>query len=190
MLAIKGFKYLLCHIGYRSDRSHMPIESALHRAYKRIAIDYLKELDFAPEEIQEEYTVEYPANGKMRYIVDVVGIKKTYRVAIECGQTELSKLTNLRKIFDNVVWINAKFVIDQYDSWRNRYYVENESLRRKNNELTNSTEYVINKANVDYERLRLEKEEVEKKKISMEIQLRKLQKVISEAWENQPKGQS
>jgi len=158
------------------------MESPLHRAYKNVAIDILKEKGFEPAEIQEEYDVQYAVNGKMRYMVDIVGIKSNYRVAIECGQTEHSKLTNLRKIFDEVIWVNAKLVIDMSDQWKSRYYTEIGKLQKENLELSNHADYVVRKANADFDRLQNERDDALSKQRKLEIQIRSLQKVIAEAW--------
>lgn len=157
-------------------------ESPLHRAYKSVAIDILKEKGFEPAEIHEEYDVEYAVNGRIKYTVDIAGIKDKYRVAIECGQTELSKLTNLRKIFDEVIWLNGKLVIDLYDQWKSKYYMEIGKLQMENSELSNRADYITRKANVDFDRLQAERDDAVSKAHKLELQLRSLQKVIAEAW--------
>ena len=158
------------------------MESPLHRAYKSVAIDILKEKGFEPREIHEEHDVEYAVNGRVKYTVDIVGVKDNYRVAIECGQTELSKLTNLRKMFDEVIWVNAKLVIELYDQWKSRYYTEIGKLQKENVDLSNRAEYVVRKANADFDRLQRERDDALSKQRKLEIQIRSLQKVIAEAW--------
>ena len=160
----------------------MPMESPLHRAYKNIAIDILKEKGFDPREIHEEHDVEYTVNGRIKYTVDIVGIKDNYRVAIECGQTELSKLTNLRKIFDEVIWVNAKLVIEFYDQWKSKYYTEIGKLQQENVYLSNRAESIARNANADFDKLKNERDDALSKQRKLEIQLRSLQKVIAEAW--------
>lgn len=157
-------------------------ESPLHYAYKKIAIDILKEKGFEPAEIHEEHNVEYLVNGKMKYIVDIVGIKDKYRVAIECGQTEHSKLINLRKIFDEVIWVNSKLVIELYDQWKSRYYMEIGKLQKDNSDLADRADYITRRADADFSRLEGERDESLSKVRKLEFQLRTLQKVIAEAW--------
>jgi len=78
-----------------------------HEAIKEVAEDFLREQGFEDREIKHEYTVK-TTEGKGRWRVDVVGIKKGYKVAVECGKYDARKILDLMKIFDEVYLLDIK----------------------------------------------------------------------------------
>ena len=81
----------------------MELRRKRHEITKTKAIEILKkEYGFKDDEIKTEMSVK--VNGKL-YIVDVAGIKKDFKVAIECGKLRMKKLSDLKRIFDVVLQI-------------------------------------------------------------------------------------
>lgn len=163
-------------------------ESRTHIAFKKIAIDILKERGFNLGEIHEEYNVEYKVNGQIKYTIDVAGIKGDHKVAMECGSVQITKLLNLRKIFDEVIVIDVDKVVEMYEYWKTKCYTEVVKLREDNQRLKEHGQWVVDDANKrigPYEE-KVEKLETELHKIK--DQLKKLQEVIAKAWE-QTRGQ-
>lgn len=71
-------------------------KSEAHRILRDVAKKWLKEnFRFSDDQIHDEYPI-----GKYR--VDVVGISKNLRVAVECGRTSIPKIKFLKKKFDHV----------------------------------------------------------------------------------------
>jgi len=86
-------------------------ESAFHRRLKDLAAKILKSKGCI--KIEEEYRIII--DGK-RYIVDVVGIdEKGRKIAIECGQTSLSKVMALKNHFNEVIVIDKNNLVDFYE---------------------------------------------------------------------------
>lgn len=165
-------------------------ESPSHKALKRIAFDVLDEMGFKFSEIKEEYEVEYQVNGRMRYVVDVVGIKTTavgindrkeYKIAIECGSTELSKLTALRKIFDEVIWINWGFVVKTYERWKRKYAVDIQNLLVDNSTLNKTVQYLEKRLEEETIDLRNQVSSLTSENKSLRSKLLAYQKVIGES---------
>lgn len=102
-------------------------ESRDHIAYKKAGIDILKDKGFEPREIHEEYSLSL-FNGINRYIIDLVGIKDNFKIAIECGSVGLSKITDLKKYFDEIIIVDAVKVTELYEYWRERYFLETKKL--------------------------------------------------------------
>jgi hypothetical protein len=180
-------KFILSYISYIGYRCHMGRknrvgESPEHFAYKKIAIDILRDKGFKETEIKEEYDVEYPIDGRIKYTVDVVGIKDNYKVAIECGKVELSKLLNLRKIFDEVLVINPQKIVEMYEYWKTKYFTETDELRRENKRLLERAEWVCNDANMRIEQLEEAKKKLEDEVKALQIKLRRYEKVLAQAW--------
>jgi hypothetical protein len=165
-------------------------ESPEYIAYKKIAIDLLKERGFNPLEIKEGYDVEYPVNGRIKYTVDVVGIKNNYKVAVECGKTELSKLLNLRKIFNEVLVVNTEKVVEMYEYWKTKYFEDVGKLERKNNELQSQLDWLRKTASEDYAKLEKELEMKKSEVRTLQIKLKQIQKVIAEACQAMKEEQS
>jgi hypothetical protein len=165
-------------------------ESSEHIAYKKIAIDILKERGFNPREIKEDYDVEYPVDGRIKYTVDVVGVKNNYKVAVECGKTELSKLLNLRKIFNEVLVVNTEKVVEMYEYWKTKYFEDVGKLERKNNELQSQLDWLRKTASEDYAKIEKELEMKKSEVRALQIKLRQIQKVIAEACQAMKEEQS
>lgn len=164
----------------------MGVESPTHIAYKKIAIDILKEKGFSGVEIHEEYNVEFQYNGRLKYTVDVAGIKDGYKVAIECGGVEHSKILDLRKIFDEVIVIRPETLIDKYEYWRAAFYNQKneiKALQERNQKLVEHAEWVCNDANKQIEPFQAQIKELEAEIIRLKNEHKKLQKVIATAWE-------
>ena len=76
--------------------------TANHTALKEVARKVLANMGYTPDEIKEEYSVGgYDFRKSFR--VDVVGLKKDKRVAIECGATPGEKIAALKMYFDEVI---------------------------------------------------------------------------------------
>lgn len=121
LLKIHGSHYL------RVEATLTLSEGRSHIAYKKVGTDILKDKGFEPREIHEEYSFLL-ANGLNKYIIDVVGIKDNYKIAIECGGVVLSKIIDLQKYFDEVIIVDAVKVTELYEYWRGRYFVEIKKL--------------------------------------------------------------
>jgi len=79
-------------------------ESKRHReAKKRAKAMLMNTYHFSQNEIFEEYRVVI--KGKV-YYVDVIGKRRGFKVAVECGRTKLKKLVDLREIFNIVEHIS------------------------------------------------------------------------------------
>jgi len=166
-------------------------ESADHFAYRKIAIDILKDKGFDPfREIYHDYDVEYPVDGRVKYQVDVVGIKENYKIAIECGTVELSKVMNLRRIFNEVIIVNAQKVAELYEYWRERHYIETEQLTGKVNELVRINEHIVHDANAKVGPLADKIDELEHEVKRLNEKVRYYQRVLAKAWEEVKKEQS
>jgi len=86
------------------------MESDTHYELKKRAVKILKEkYGFKDSEIRTEYPVLYKGH---HLIVDVVGVRKGFKVAIECGRVKQERIEKLRMLFDEVLHIGyspAKF---------------------------------------------------------------------------------
>jgi len=61
------------------------------------------EYNFKPSEIKKEY---YKKSGKFGPRVDIVGISKQNKIAIECGAMHCpSKIEKLKESFDKIIWL-------------------------------------------------------------------------------------
>lgn len=89
-------------------------EKENHKNFKLLARSILLKKGFKADEIQEEFSISFKKpNGKRKtYRIDMVGINDSKTVAIECGNTKLSKLKELKIIFDEVVYIPYEFTLD------------------------------------------------------------------------------
>lgn len=74
----------------------MGVESLQHLRVKEQAVNHLKSLGFNDNEIIEEY------NFRTGKFVDIAGIKKDFKVAIECGNTGKYRVKFLKQFFDKV----------------------------------------------------------------------------------------
>lgn len=157
------------------------METPSHIAYKRVAIDLLKERGFSPNEIHEEHSVKYKVDGHMSYKIDVVGIRENRKVAIECGKTELSKLMNLRKIFDEVIVVGPEKIVELYDYWKGKYFTDTNKLKMEVNDLLYRIERVIERRDSEIQPLKDEIAELKTKIEKLQGKLRMYQKVISES---------
>lgn len=96
-----------------------------HDVLKHIAVMRLTEEGFDLREIKTEQVVTLPFGQEFR--VDVVGISKKKKVAVECGETEVRKVALLLLEFDMVyhlpypkqkpiqmTWKEAKKIIESY----------------------------------------------------------------------------
>jgi hypothetical protein len=72
-----------------------------HKRLKELAKKRLLELGFSEEEIFEEYLIKTD-DMKKGIIVDVAGIKPHYKVAIECGHVNGSRIAQLQLFFDHI----------------------------------------------------------------------------------------
>lgn len=80
-------------------------ESTNHIELKKMAHLMLYEKGFKENQIKEEFKINI-RNAKRKFlIVDVVGLKKENKIAIEVGNTPLNKLIQLELFFDEVVHI-------------------------------------------------------------------------------------
>lgn len=165
-------------------------EGGSHRVFKKVAVDILKEKGFCASEIKEEYVLEYIEDGRTKYIIDIVGMKNNYKMAIECGSVEYSKLINLRKVFDDVIVVNVEKVVELYDYWRSEYIFETKKLRdeveRLNTEIGSwqrKMEYIRTTETGEMMSLKKEHFLLKKDVIELEKKLRVYQKVMRESWE-------
>jgi len=165
-------------------------EGGTHRAFKRVGVDILKEKGFCASEISEEYVLEYVVGENTKYIIDLVGIKDDYKIAIECGSVEYSKLINLRKIFDEVIIVNTNKVIELYDYWRSRCILETDKFRdeieRLNVEIGSLNErikHILSTETGETMSLKYELSSVKKDMAKLERKLRAYQRVMLESWE-------
>jgi hypothetical protein len=95
------------------------VEQAIHLVAKEVAKKYLMILGFPPYAIKEEQRVRI--KGKT-YQVDVVGEFGTHKVAVECGETEQSKLDALKEKFDLVFHLRYEDIIRQFAKVVENYY--------------------------------------------------------------------
>ena len=158
-------------------------ESTTHLSFKKIAVDILKEKGFKSEEIKEEYTVEYKQDGRTKYEVDVVGINKDYKIAIECGTTEYSKILNLQKIFNEVIIVDALKVVELYNYWKTLHHTDVMRLSQEVYKLKERNVWICKDAEKTVGEIEAKLEPLEKENVNLRLQLKKLQKVIAEAWE-------
>ncbi len=70
-----------------------------HKKLKGYATQYLRDNGFKDNEIYEEYKLESSQMTQKLYI-DIVGIRKDKKVAIECGRTSAKRLSQLSLFFD------------------------------------------------------------------------------------------
>jgi len=98
-------------------------EGRNHIVYKKVGKDILKDKGFEPREIHEEYSFLL-ANGINKYIIDLVGIKDEFKIAIECGNVGLSKINYLKKYFNEVIIVDAIKVTELYEYWREKYFLD------------------------------------------------------------------
>jgi len=134
-------------------------ESRTHKAFKRVAIDLLKERGFLPHQIHEEYEELHRFDGRVgRYVIDVVGIGESRKVAVECGGNKLSKLVNLRKLFDEVIVVDNDTVVGMYEYWRTRFYEEVWPSKREAQRYKKEAERICEEANKEVDALRKEVE--------------------------------
>jgi len=82
--------------------------SKAHKQLKEIAKTMLKAQGFSDEEIHTEWTIGQD-------IVDVVGLRTHFKIAIECGNTSCTKLGALAKTCQKVICLpyntNAAFEV-------------------------------------------------------------------------------
>ena len=72
-------------------------ESQAHKNLKKMAKNILKEKGFSKDEMKEEYHIK-----NMR--IDFVGIKRNFKVAIECGNLQgRNRIMELSNFFDEIV---------------------------------------------------------------------------------------
>jgi hypothetical protein len=155
-------------------------ESLERIAFKKVGIDILKEKGFSPTEIHEEYDVEYKIDGKIKYKVDLAGIKDGYKVAVECGGSTLSKLLNLRKIFDEAIVVDTAKVVEVYEYWKTKYLNDTERLELENRRLKEQLKWVYGSRIGPLEE---KVEKLEHELLSLQARLRSYQKVMAQAWE-------
>jgi len=75
---------------------------AEHDLLKEIAKHYLRTFGFREDEIFTEYPVKIKGYYHDNVRVDVAGVNKKKKVAIECGNTPRRKLICLTLVFDEV----------------------------------------------------------------------------------------
>jgi len=109
------------------------VEQAIHLAAKQVAKNYLKIMGFSENRIKEE--VHIKVEGKT-YIVDVVGEWFNHKVAIECGETEQSKLEALRRKFDFVFHLRYEDLVEQLAKIIQNYYDIKMMVRIKQHAVT------------------------------------------------------
>jgi hypothetical protein len=166
-------------------------ESPHHNAFKKIGIDLLKEeYGFRPEQIFEDYNVEVKENGTIKYKIDLVGISETYKIAVECGDTQLSKLSRLRKIFNEVMVINVTKVVELYEVYRRKYLILKEESSREIERLKAHAEWVCQDANSKIDPLKNTIEELKRENANTKAALKKLQGVLAQAWKASQEEQS
>lgn len=76
-------------------------ETSAHNALKKQAKILLLDMGYDSSEISEEYRLK--VNGDKGFIIDVVGISKKGKTAIECGHTDAIKAASLSLFFDKVI---------------------------------------------------------------------------------------
>jgi len=77
-----------------------------HNLLKEIAKHYLRTFGFKENEIFTEYKVKIKNYSSPTVRVDVVGINRKKKIAIECGNVSRRKLRCLIEVFDKVYWID------------------------------------------------------------------------------------
>jgi len=73
-----------------------------HQNLKAYGKKVLLSLGFTEQEIQEEYCVKFDGMRE-KLLVDIVGISRCRKVAIECGNTPSEKMIKLQMYFDEVI---------------------------------------------------------------------------------------
>lgn len=112
-----------------------------HTALKETARVILKEMGFKRDEIFDEYEIGVK-NGKGNFRVDVAGIKKNQRVAIECGNTPGEKIAALKMFFDEVI-VLPFFKLDITDRMLLRELrAENDRLKEMITNLNNEVSHL------------------------------------------------
>jgi len=157
-------------------------DSRLHLAFKQIGIDILREKGFRPMEIFEEYQVKWAEGGRTKYVVDLAGIAKDRRVAVECGETERSKFLNLRKVFDEVLVIDAEYVIRLYQELKSKYFELKRDTDREIESLRETTELLGGRLNGIEQEHNRELYTVGEELARTRDQLKNLQRVVAKAW--------
>ncbi len=165
-------------------------ESPSHTAYKKIAVDTLKNRGFSPNEIFFEYNVDCKVNGVIKYIVDVVGIREDYKIAVECGKTEYSKLLNLKKVFDEVLVINPATITKLYEQWKSKWHTDVTSLRREINNLRQQLAWISKDADRRVEEMTTQMEKLQNECHTLKTKIKLYEKVLAQAWETVQKEQS
>lgn len=150
-----------------------------------IAIDILKEKGFGVENIHEEYSVNCGAEGEgvTVYLVDIAGIRKDYKVAIECGDAKKKKITDLRKIFDEIIVIDAGKILELYDKIKEKYINETKTLKQELDRAKESRNWIAGDANSKLNELNREIDSLKEENRHLKIKLNRFEKVIAEAWE-------
>lgn len=101
-----------------------------HKLLKKIAVYKLRLMECS--KVEEEYPVII--NGK-RYRVDIVGFKDKEKIAIECGNCSIEKISELKKGFDKVFHFSFDMLDSVCFNLLNEYNQENKLLGKKLREL-------------------------------------------------------
>jgi len=80
-------------------------ETQAHKDLKKLAHIILYKEGFNETEIYDEYVLDVPKSTKRNFRVDVVGLSKNKKIAVELGTTNSKKLTQLELFFDKVIHI-------------------------------------------------------------------------------------
>ncbi len=113
-------------------------KSALHEKLKEMASDFLRRKKRCLS-IDREVAVRI---GEKGYIVDVVGyLEDGERIAIECGETELRKLSELNKIFKQVIHFRIIDALDYLENFK-KGQEDVDALREENGELLEEVEFL------------------------------------------------
>ena len=73
-----------------------------HEQLKESGRKILLRKGFKESEIFEEYPINVKSKNRKRYVIDIAGVKKDFKVAIECGSLSKNK-NELKKLFDEVI---------------------------------------------------------------------------------------
>jgi len=110
----------------------------LHNLLEKVACQYLKEVKDCVET-----EVEFAVNlGGKRFIIDVVGFQRDgKKIAVECGECELSKLNKLPEEFDEVIIFRPEDAIE-YLMKKCRKLRDYERIKKKYDDLLKTASYL------------------------------------------------
>ena len=155
-------------------------ETLAHKDLKKLAHLILYKEGFDESEIQEEYVLDVPKSSRRNFRVDVVGLSKDKKIAVELGSTNPKKLTQLELFFDKVIHIPygiegfEEIQIDQII----KYKTINEALTETIQNLKNEIKEKDNKIR------KIERTDDYEKKVDLALDIIKCVRIgLSRSWD-------